>query len=75
MAYSEWLHFERRMLQRDLYGENADVPERARWVPCNTKASWFHFPLRESGLTWETMPSPARACGDDGRPSIWVPVD
>ncbi|MGX5843397.1 hypothetical protein ACWGTI_21990 [Mesorhizobium sp. ArgA1] len=25
MAYSEWLHFERLMLQRDLYGDNVDV--------------------------------------------------
>ncbi|GLQ78090.1 hypothetical protein GCM10007881_16060 [Mesorhizobium huakuii] len=58
-AYSEWLHFERLMLMRDIFpGQNHH--ECARSVPCNTHASWFHFPLRgDPRGTWETIPSPA----------------
>ncbi|RVD54547.1 MULTISPECIES: hypothetical protein [unclassified Mesorhizobium] len=58
-AYSEWLHFERLMLMRDIYPGH-DVHECMRNVPCNTHASWFHFPLPDDPRgTWDTMPSPA----------------
>ncbi|RWX70523.1 hypothetical protein EN780_03110 [Mesorhizobium sp. M4B.F.Ca.ET.089.01.1.1] len=58
-AYSEWLHFERLNLMRDIY-PGQDMHEMLRYVPCNTRSSWFHFPLPDDPRgTWETMPSPA----------------
>ncbi|TGS47512.1 MULTISPECIES: hypothetical protein [unclassified Mesorhizobium] len=60
LAYSEWLHFERQMLMRDMFPGH-DMHEMMRYVPANTRAGTFHFPLRNDphSLTWETMPSPA----------------
>lgn len=58
-AYSEWLHFERLNLMRDIY-PGQDMHEMLRYVPCNTRSSWFHFPLPDEPRgTWETMASPA----------------
>ncbi|RWK12164.1 hypothetical protein [Mesorhizobium sp.] len=58
-AYSEWLHFERQMLMRDIF-PGQDMHQMMQYVPCNTRASWFHFPLPDDPRgTWETIPSPA----------------
>ncbi|MER9355561.1 hypothetical protein NKI61_20025 [Mesorhizobium sp. M0514] len=60
-AYNEWLYFERLILMGDIY-PGQDRLKASRWVPCNTLAAHFHFPLRkvgsETGSTWETIPSP-----------------
>jgi hypothetical protein len=56
-AYSEWLHFERLALMREMHP--SQNPHEAMWyVPCNTLSQGFHFPPHESDLTWETMPQP-----------------
>ncbi|WP_210238931.1 hypothetical protein, partial [Mesorhizobium sp. M4B.F.Ca.ET.143.01.1.1] len=36
LAYSEWLHFERQMLMRDMFPGH-DMHEMMRYVPANTR--------------------------------------
>ncbi|MHB9446926.1 hypothetical protein ACYG9R_09140 [Mesorhizobium sp. RSR565B] len=58
-AYSEWLHYERQMLMRDIYPDQ-NMHEMMRYVPASTRSSLFHFPLHNDPRgTWETIPSPA----------------
>ena len=60
MAYSEWLHFERQMLMRDIYPDQNMHETMVRYIPANTRASMFHFPLPgDPRGTWDTIPSPA----------------
>ncbi|MER9169495.1 hypothetical protein NKI12_19355 [Mesorhizobium australicum] len=61
-AYNEWLYYERRLLIREIYhDEHPDWQIMERYVPCNTIASHYHFPLQKTAgsQTWETMPTPA----------------
>ncbi|ESY37873.1 hypothetical protein X747_24690 [Mesorhizobium sp. LNJC384A00] len=62
-AYNEWLYYERRLLIREIYhDEHPDWQMMERYVPCNTIASHYHFPLLKTAgsQTWETMPTPAK---------------
>ncbi|MGX5839774.1 hypothetical protein ACWGTI_03505 [Mesorhizobium sp. ArgA1] len=56
-AYSQWLHFERPALMREIH-PGLNPHKMMQYVPCNTHSQSFHFPLSESGLTWDTMPTP-----------------
>ena len=42
LAYSEWLHFERRLLTKEMW---PGLPEPWKVVPCNTGVSHFWWPL------------------------------
>ncbi|WP_434723102.1 hypothetical protein [Mesorhizobium sp. RIZ17] len=78
-AYSEWLHFERLNLMREIWPDQ-NPHEMVCYVPANTLAGTFHFPTPDSGLTWETMPQPGsraaavmKTAGVDlaGRWQVW----
>ncbi|RVC64055.1 hypothetical protein [Mesorhizobium sp.] len=61
-AYNEWLFYERLLLMPAIHPDARDPYREADFVPCNTLATHYHFPLRQSGDTrpaWEIPASPA----------------
>lgn len=52
-AYSEWLFMERRLLCVERWPGERDTE---RWVPCNTGAKDFHFPI---DTDWRSLPRPS----------------
>lgn len=53
-AYSQWLFYERRLLALEMY-PHAGI-DAERFVPVNTAAQLFHFPL---GRDWRDAPKPS----------------
>jgi hypothetical protein len=53
-AYSEWLFYERRLLCLERWPGSRDAEA---FVPANTGASGFHFPLRPE--RWQDRPMPS----------------
>lgn len=58
-SYNEWLFYGRLLLMPDIYPGIKKPHDHMAFVQRNTLASHYHFPLYNSGLTWETVPSPA----------------
>ena len=54
-TYSQWLYYERRLLSEERYPGRGR--EQNAFVPANTGAQGFHFPLWTQD--WRDLPSPS----------------